>query len=120
MTKSKTTAAPAPVKSAARNKPPAKIAGKAKPDAAKAATPPAPATAKPGTAKTTGKPTGGKLGTIVALLSRKEGATIADLTTATGWQAHSVRGAISGGLKKAGHTIERTRIEGVSTYRVRT
>ena len=37
---------------------------------------------------------------IVDLLKREDGATIADLTAATGWQAHSVRGAVSGTLKK--------------------
>lgn len=41
-----------------------------------------------------------KLAQLQELLRRKEGATIADLTAATGWQAHSVRGAISGTLKK--------------------
>ena len=37
----------------------------------------------------------GKGATIVALLRRKEGATLADLTKATGWQPHSVRGFLS-------------------------
>jgi hypothetical protein len=41
-----------------------------------------------------------KLATLVAALRTKKGATITDLTEATGWQAHSVRGAISGALKK--------------------
>ena len=41
-----------------------------------------------------------KLGKLVAALRSKKGATIADLIDATGWQAHSVRGAISGVLKK--------------------
>ena len=43
---------------------------------------------------------GTKLASLITLLSRKEGATIADLMKATGWQAHSVRGTISGNLKK--------------------
>jgi hypothetical protein len=37
---------------------------------------------------------------LVDLLRRKEGATIAEAVKATGWQPHSVRGAISGTLKK--------------------
>ncbi|PKP71937.1 MAG: hypothetical protein CVT83_02500 [Alphaproteobacteria bacterium HGW-Alphaproteobacteria-5] len=48
----------------------------------------------------TDAPAGGKLGQIVRLLQRAKGATIDDLTKATGWQAHSVRGAISGQLRK--------------------
>jgi len=41
-----------------------------------------------------------KQATIIDLLQRTDGATIDELTAATGWQAHSVRGAISGALKK--------------------
>jgi len=40
------------------------------------------------------------------LLSRKSGADLAALQSATGWQPHSVRAAMSG-LRKAGYTIDR-------------
>lgn len=43
---------------------------------------------------------GTKLGALIASLRKPEGATIPELMTATGWQAHSVRGAMSGNLKK--------------------
>ena len=43
---------------------------------------------------------GTKLATLIALLSARDGATIEEITVATGWQSHSVRGAISGVLKK--------------------
>jgi hypothetical protein len=38
--------------------------------------------------------------TLLQLLRRKEGATISDMSEATGWQAHSVRGALSGVVGK--------------------
>ena len=37
---------------------------------------------------------------LVSLLQRPEGASIAELVKATGWQNHSIRGAISFTLKK--------------------
>ena len=43
---------------------------------------------------------GTKQALLIDLLSRKSGATIAEIGKATGWQPHSVRGAISGTLKK--------------------
>ncbi len=43
---------------------------------------------------------GTKLGAMIVALSKLEGATIEELMQATGWQPHSVRGAISGNLKK--------------------
>lgn len=45
-------------------------------------------------------PQSNKLATITALLRRPEGARLEELQAATGWQAHSVRGAMSGTLKK--------------------
>ncbi len=41
-----------------------------------------------------------KHSTLIDLMKRPNGATVQELMTATGWQAHSVRGAISGTLKK--------------------
>jgi uncharacterized protein DUF3489 len=41
----------------------------------------------------------GKLQIIIGLLQRPEGAVIDELASATNWQKHSVRGAISGALK---------------------
>ncbi len=43
---------------------------------------------------------GTKQALLIDLLKRKKGATIAEIVAATGWQPHSVRGAISGTLKK--------------------
>jgi len=40
-----------------------------------------------------------KLEKMVRLLQRTKGATLDDLEKATGWQRHSVRGAISGSLR---------------------
>ncbi|NKB29798.1 MAG: DUF3489 domain-containing protein [Rhodobacteraceae bacterium] len=37
---------------------------------------------------------------VIDLLRRPEGATIEEITAATEWQSHTVRGAMSGALKK--------------------
>ena len=42
----------------------------------------------------------GKSAAILELLKREGGATLAELTTATGWQTHSVRGFLSAVVKK--------------------
>ena len=44
--------------------------------------------------------TGTKQAQIIALLERPEGATVAEMVAATCWQPHTVRGTISGALKK--------------------
>jgi len=50
---------------------------------------------------------GGKKAQILALLERSDGATLKQLMATTGWQAHSVRGFISGALKnKMGLKVE--------------
>lgn len=43
---------------------------------------------------------GTKQAQIIAMLQRPEGATIAEMVKVTQWQAHTLRGAISGALKK--------------------
>jgi len=57
---------------------------------------------------------------LVDLLRRKEGATITEAVKATGWQPHSVRGAISGTLKKKlGLAVTSDKVEGRGrVYRV--
>ncbi|WP_426039668.1 DUF3489 domain-containing protein [Brevundimonas sp. DC300-4] len=66
-----------------------------------------------------GKAPTGKLAILVGLMQRTEGATLAAMGKATGWQAHSVRGALSGALRKKHRLIITTEAaEGVRTYRL--
>ena len=58
-----------------------------------------------------------KLDLVEGLLLGVGGASIAALMTATGWQQHSVRGALAGALKKRGLTITSDKIDGVRRYR---
>jgi len=55
---------------------------------------------------------------IIGLLSRPQGATLEDMTTATGWLKHTVRGAMSQISKKLGITIASQKPEGVRVYRI--
>jgi hypothetical protein len=59
------------------------------------------------------KPTpraGTKQAQMIEMLKRPEGATVEQIAQATGWQHHTIRGAISGALKKKlGLTVEATR-----------
>ena len=66
--------------------------------------------------KTEAPPAGVRPGTkqalLIDLLRRKDGATIGEIVDAIGWQPHSVRGAISGTLKKKlGLTVERAVVD---------
>ncbi len=51
-----------------------------------------------------------KLDRLLTLLRTGNGASLEEMTEATGWQSHTVRAAMTG-LRKRGFTIERT-IEG--------
>ncbi|MEE4208925.1 MAG: DUF3489 domain-containing protein [Parvularcula sp.] len=59
-----------------------------------------------------------KLDTLEKLMKRKNGVSIAELTKATCWQQHSVRGAVAGALKKRGHTITSEKNDGIRRYRI--
>ena len=54
---------------------------------------------------------GPKSAQIVNLLRRQNGASIPELMKATGWQAHSVRGFISGTLKRKQGLVVNSAVE---------
>ena len=79
----------------------------------------APQPAEPAPVPSPPKPPAGKLGIVVDLLRRPEGATLAQISTATAWQPHSVRGAMAGALKKKhGLSIISEPAEGGRVYRL--
>jgi hypothetical protein len=57
---------------------------------------------------------------VLDMLRRPDGATLADIMTTTGWQAHTVRGFLSGALtKRMGIAVESWRnVDKVRVYRV--
>jgi hypothetical protein len=63
---------------------------------------------------------GSKKAIVIDMLRRADGATLKNIMDATDWQAHSVRGFISGGLgKKMGLTVESfKRPDGERAYRI--
>ena len=96
---------------------PAKKTPKAKkePKAPKAPKPPKPAKSE----ESTGPREGTKTAQVVALLQRKNGATLAEIMEQMGWQRHTVRGFMAGAMKKAGYTVESFKSEkGERSYRI--
>jgi hypothetical protein len=49
---------------------------------------------------------GSKTAQVVAMLQRKNGATLAEIMDKMGWQKHTVRGFMAGAMKKAGYQVE--------------
>ena len=74
-----------------------------------------------GQKKAHGARDGSKAAAILDLLKRKDGATLKELMKATEWQAHSVRGFLSGTVgKKMGLTVTSTKADdGERTYSVK-
>jgi hypothetical protein len=64
---------------------------------------------------------GTKQATLIAMLRTAEGATIEEIMAATGWQAHTVRGAMAGALKKKlGLEVTSEKVEGRGrVYRIK-
>ena len=78
---------------------------------------PAPPPALPSVKPASAQPTGTKSAAVIALLSREEGATLAELIAATSWLPHTTRAALTG-LKKKGHVIVRGKRGEVTCYRI--
>jgi len=76
---------------------------------------------RPGKTAPAEKPTrrtGTKQALMIEMLKRPEGATVEQIAAATGWQHHTIRGAISGALKKKlGLIVEATRTREVGPNR---
>ena len=63
---------------------------------------------------------GSKTAQVVAMLQRKNGATLAEIMDKMGWQRHTVRGFMAGTMKKAGYAVESFKSDkGDRTYRIK-
>ena len=92
------------------------------PKKARAAKKGSPVQKAPQAPKPTGEARGGsKAAKILDLLKRSDGATLAELMKSTGWQAHSVRGFLSGTIgKKMRLNVTSTKSkDGERTYSVK-
>jgi len=69
--------------------------------------------------ETGGPRDGSKTAQVIAMLQRKNGATLTEIMDRMGWQKHTVRGFMAGAMKKAGYTVESFKPEGGErTYRI--
>ena len=58
-----------------------------------------------------------KIASVIALLVREQGATLAEMVEATGWLPHTTRAALTG-LKKKGHTLAKDKRDDVTCFRI--
>ena len=83
------------------------------PLAVRSAKPNKPAAARP----TAGRKT--KLALVVDMLRTKRGVSVDEIAKATGWQRHTVRGAIAGAVKrKLGLKVASEDRDGIRIYRI--
>ncbi|BBI98678.1 hypothetical protein FGKAn22_03710 [Ferrigenium kumadai] len=84
----------------------------------------APTKTKPATprkkAPIVSEPPSSKQDRLIALMKQGKGSTITEMIEATGWQAHSIRGVISGVLKKrlSLNVISELASDGTRRYRI--
>ena len=58
-----------------------------------------------------------KAGTVLALLGREDGATLAEMIAVTGWLPHTTRAALTG-LRKKGYVLDKSRRGDQTCYRI--
>jgi hypothetical protein len=81
--------------------------------AAKATEPAEPTPVAPTAAPARKTREGSKQAQLIGMLKRPEGASIEEIVAAFGWQAHTVRGAIAGALKKKlGFDVTSEKVDG--------
>ena len=69
--------------------------------------------------ETAGPREGSKTAQVMAMIQRKNGATLSEIMEKMGWQKHTVRGFMAGAMKKAGYTVESFKPDGGErTYRI--
>jgi hypothetical protein len=71
----------------------------------------APAPVAPDTPRVT------KASTVLALLGRKDGATLAEMIAVTGWLPHTTRAALTG-LRKKGHVLDKSKRGDQTCYHI--
>ena len=59
----------------------------------------------------------GKNEKVIALLKREGGASLDEITKATGWLPHSARAVLTG-FRKKGFTIEKAKVDGVTRWSI--
>jgi len=60
-----------------------------------------------------------KTAAVLAMLETRNGATVTEMAASTGWQHHSVRGFLSGTVKKKlGREIASELVDGERRYRI--
>ena len=59
-----------------------------------------------------------KIDRLIELLGASEGATMPVMIAATDWQAHSIRGAIAGALRRKGHAVASEKVDGARRWKV--
>ena len=80
---------------------------------------PAPKAKKTAQAPASAPRKGSKATQVIAMLQRKNGATLSEIAEKMGWQKHTVRGFMAGAMKKAGYQVESFKPKGGErTYRI--
>ena len=61
---------------------------------------------------------GSKIAEVITLLQRDGGASLTEITALTNWLPHTARAALTG-LRKKGHAVERTSVDGATHYAIK-
>lgn len=59
-----------------------------------------------------------KIEMLITALQQPGGADMAAMITTTGWQAHSIRGAIAGAVRKRGHDVGSAKVGETRVWRI--